>query len=256
MVLDLSDKTRKAGSVMTAAQITPTFPCFTIEIDDLHFALLDDCTKGLSNVKRFHGDCNTVIHEVLSQVERGKRFVFCFLDPCGLVYTSDHTHADQLNFETVRAIANFPRSEILLNLPVEAIMQTAGVAHSETEDKQLVITMQGHLNRFFGSDAWRKLDPGDYRGFLILYLECIAHIAPNHRFKGALLIRSLEKNAPQYYLTYFSQHERGGKIMRDLMEIEWRGIIGGFPLTRHKYSTITEWREAEYPLNKPFIFED
>jgi hypothetical protein len=135
-------------------------------------------------------------------------------------------------------------------------MQTAGVARSEATDRHLVDTMQGHLNRFFGCESWRELEPGDYRGFLRLYLECVARVAPNHRFKGALLIRSDEKNAPQYYLTYFSQHERGGKIMRDLMEIEWRGIIGGFPLTRHKYSTIAEWHEAEYPVGKPFIFED
>jgi three-Cys-motif partner protein len=256
MVLDLTDKIRKPGSVLTAARITPTFPCYTIEIDDLHFALLEHCTKSLSNVTRFHGDCNTLIHSVLSQIERGKRFVFCFLDPCGLIYTSDDVQSDQLNFETIRAIADFPRSEILLNFPVEAVMQTSGVAHSETANTQLVVTMRGHLNRFFGCDDWMELDPGDYRGFLRSYLDRVKRVAPSYEYSGAVLIRSAEKNAPQYYLTYFSQHIKGGKIMRDIMAKEWREIIGGFPLTRLKYRTISEWLDGEYPLEKPFIFED
>jgi three-Cys-motif partner protein len=255
-VLDLTDNSRKAGSVLTAAQIQPSFPCYAVEIDDLRFALLNDSARTLKNVELHKGDCNELIHKILLKIERGKRFVFCFIDPCGLVYQSDGKIADQLRFETVEAVAGFPRSEILLNFPIEAIMQTSGVVHSMVADRQTVATMSDHLNKFFGSEDWHQVDPGDYRGFLKTYLECVKRVAPNYRYRGAILIRSDEKNAPQYYLVYFSQHIRGGKIMRDIMEKQWRDITGAFPLTRHKYPTINEWREAEYPVEKPFIFED
>ena len=256
-VLDLTDNSRKAGSVLTAAQIQPSFPCYAIEIDGLRFALLKDSIKNLTNVEPFFGDCNELIHkEVLPKIERGKRFVFCFIDPCGLVYESDGKLADQLRFETVETIAKFPRSEILLNFPIEAIMQTSGVAHSTVADRKTAALMMDHLTKFFGSDDWQGLGAGDYRGFLRVYLQSVRRVAPNYQYRGAILIRSDEKNAPQYYLIYFSQHVRGGKIMRDILEKEWRDIKGTFPLTRHKYQTIGEWREAEYPVDKPFIFED
>jgi three-Cys-motif partner protein len=255
-VLDLTDNSRKAGSVLTAAQIQPSFPCYAVEIDDLRFALLNDSTKTLNNVELLKGDCNELIQKILSKIERGRRFVFCFIDPCGLVYQSDGKVADQLRFETVETVAKFPRSEILLNFPIEAIMQTSGVVHSAVADRETVAIMTGHLTRFFGSDNWQQVGPGDYRGFLRTYLDCVAHVAPDYQYRGAILIRSDEKNAPQYYLVYFSQHIRGGKIMRDILEKEWRDIKGVFPLSRHKYKTISEWREAEYPVEKPFVFED
>jgi three-Cys-motif partner protein len=172
------------------------------------------------------------------------------------VYQSDGKIGDQLRFETVETIAKFPRTEILLNFPIEAIMQTSGVVHSAIADRETVALMTGHLTRFFGSDNWQQVDPGDYRGFLRVYLECVGRVAPDYQYRGAILIRSDEKNAPQYYLVYFSQHIRGGEIMRDILEKEWRTIKGSFPLTRLQYSTIKEWHQAEYPVDKPFIFED
>jgi hypothetical protein len=116
--------------------------------------------------------------------------------------------------------------------------------------------MAGHLTRFFGSDDWQQVDPGDYHRFLRVYLDCVRRVAPDYEYRGAILIRSDEKNSPQYYLTYFSQYIKGGEIMRDILEKEWRTIKGGFPLTRLQYPTIKAWREAEYPVDKPFIFED
>lgn len=71
-VLDLADNSRKAGSVLTAAQIQPSFPCYAIEIDDLRFAFLEDSTKNLKNVKPFHGNCNELIHKVMKEIEPGE----------------------------------------------------------------------------------------------------------------------------------------------------------------------------------------
>jgi hypothetical protein len=63
---------------------------------------------------------------ILSKIPRFRKFVFCFVDPSSLVYKIDGTVYDQLDAKTIKAIAIFPRTELLLNFPLESILRCAG----------------------------------------------------------------------------------------------------------------------------------
>lgn len=181
-------------------------------------------------------------------IPKGRKFVFCFLDPDGLVYNG----YDQLKWETVEKIAKFPRTEVLINVPKFTIMRLAGVVKDYPEAPSS-IRMDGHITTFCGSDKWKELDPGDYRGFVRLY---ISERLKDYKYKGAILIRNVLTRGPLYYLVYGSSSVRGGDIMRDIMKTEWVDIKGGqYPISRFSYSTDKEWLNAEYPLDL-FIFED
>jgi len=234
------------GSVLIAAKIQPSFPCYIVEIDDDNYNLLEQSTKGYPNINLFHGDCNVKIDDILKLLPKGRKFVFFFLDPSSLVY---HQY-DQLKWETVEKISDFPRTELLINVPILAIMRQTG-SYKADPDKSSSIKMAENITNFFGSNKWKQLDPGDYGGFSRLYMS---ERLNNFKFQGEILIRSVETRGPLYYLVYGSNNPKGGKIMRDIMKKEWVGIRRTYPLTRQRYRTDEEWLDAEYPLSL-FIFE-
>lgn len=245
-VIDLEKDKPTEGSVLTAAKLQPTFPCYVVEIDPDRHAVLKKVTSKLPNVTLYFGDCNEKINEILKMIPRGEKFVFCFLDPDGLVYGG----IPQLKCTTIEKIAKFPRTEVLVNLPVFAIMRCAGCIcdYGEAPSSR---KMKDDIVALFGTDKWGEFDPGDYSKFLELF---ISERLKNYQFKGAILIRSVQTRGPIYYLVYGSNSQIGAKIMRDLMSNEWLNIIKAEPLTKIG-KTKAEWLDFEYPLDKPFIFE-
>lgn len=237
-VFDVTDKKSCPGSVLTAAKIMPSFPCYVVEIDPNHYNVLKQHTKDYPHIHLFDGDCNEKIDEILRKIPSGQKFVFCFVDPDGLVYRSGTFVCSQLTWETVDKIAKFPRTEILLNLSVEGIMREAGCVCNNPNDSASQ-KMEECLARLFGCGKWKQLHPGDYRGFLRLYIE--ERLKSNYPYKGAILIRDSQTRGPLYYLVYGSKYPLGGKIMRDIMTKEW-----GFR---------PPWIDKTHPITQ-FIFED
>mgnify|MGYP001095082055 CR=1 FL=1 len=246
-VIDFETKKHDDGSVMLAAKLQPSFPCYVVEIDPEHCKLLRQSTQGYPNVILYLGDCNEKIDDILKMIPKGEKFLFCFLDPDSLMYDA----YDQLKWETVEKIAKFPRTEVLINIPTFTIMRCAGVVKDYPEASSS-IKMASHLTNFYGSNKWEALDPGDYRKLARLY---ISERLTDYKYKGAILIRSALTKGPLYYLVFGSNSNRGGEIMRDIMKKEWLDIMGMYPLTRHNYKTDEEWLNAEYPITL-FIFED
>jgi three-Cys-motif partner protein len=237
-VFDVSDGKARPGSVLTAAKIMPSFPCYVVEIDMERYSLLKKYTEGYSHIHLFNGDCNEKIDEILSRISAGQKFVFCFVDPDGIVYRRGNFVCSQLTWKTVDKIAKFPRTEILVNLSVEGIMREAGCVCNNPDDPSSK-KMEECLTRLFGSEKWKQLNPGDYKAFLRLYMK--ERLNPNYQYKGAILIRDSQTRGPLYYLVYASKYPLGGKIMRDIMTKEW----GYKP----------PWIDQTHPLNQ-FIFED
>jgi three-Cys-motif partner protein len=247
-VIDYETKEATDGSVLIAAKIQPSFPCYVVEIDPDRFELLRQSTSSYSNVRLFHGDCNVLIDEILNLLPKGKKFVFCFMDPDGLAYDG----YDQLRWETVEKVVRFPRTEVLINVPIYAISRLAGAVKDYPEAPSS-ISFRRRITNFFGSEEWMELEPSDYRGFVRLYIQ--GRLRGRCNYVGAILIRSAVTRGPLYYLVYGSNSEIGGRIMRDILKREWIDIKGSRPLTRYQYKTDREWLDAEYPLNL-FIFED
>lgn len=236
------------GSPLIAAKWSPSFPCHIVEINPERFKRLCEATGGCDNVNTYRGDCNELIGTVLEKIPMGKKFVFCFVDPNGLVYRgSDGTVCNQLRADTIRIIANFPRTELLLNFPLESILRCAGDYFSNPSAPRAISNAE-RVTTFMGSESWQDLEEGgrSRRAFLELYMS---EMLEDYPFKGAILIRSERKNLPLYYLVYTTHNKIAAKIMRDIMRKE---VV--FPLYRSIFTGKAQTLNGEYPLSS-FISE-
>jgi three-Cys-motif partner protein len=183
----------------------------------------------------------------LSNIPKWQKFVFCFVDPSSLVYSVDGTVYDQLQAQTVKAIADFPRSELLLNFPLESILRCAGDCFNNPTESRAIANAE-RVTTYMGSTSWQNLPEGkrDRRAFLELYMDEMLQTYPH---KGAILIRSEAKNLPLYYLVYTTHNKTAANIMRSIMRKE-----GDFPLYFDIGTGKPQTLDAVYPLER-FIFE-
>lgn len=233
------------GSPLIASRWNPNAPCHIVEIDPDTYQCLCKSTSDCKNIHTYHGDCNDLIDMILSTIQKWKKFVFCFIDPNALVYRSpDGSTYDQVKAETIKEISDFPRTEILLNFPLEALLRCAGdfVANPDMERGQ---SNAQRVTTFMGSDSWKDV-PLDRRNYLELYMD---EMLESYPYKGAILIRSEEKNLPLYYLIYTTHNKIAAKIMRDIMKKEGRYGVH-YDLRLERFPTLDE----AYPLER-FLFE-
>ena len=236
------------GSPLIAANWSPQFPCHVIEIDPDRYRSLCESTSGCNNVSPYKGDCNRLVDLILARIPKGQKFVFCFIDPESLVYRgNDGTVCDQLNAETVKEIGNFPRTELLLNFPLESILRCAGDYFNNPTEPRAISNAQ-RVTTFMGSQSWQQLPQKDQdrRGFLELYMS---EMLVSYKFKGAMLVRSEQKNLPLYYLVYTTNNYTAAKIMRDIMKKEGNYDVH-YSFANGRFPTLDE----VYPLTK-FVFE-
>jgi len=240
------------GSPLIAANWTPSFPCHIVEIDPDIYQCLRESTSGCSNVNAYHGDCNKLIDLILSNIPKWKKFVFCFVDPSSLVYRGiDGTECDQLCADTIRMIAQFPRSELLLNFPLESILRCAGDYISNPTESRAIASGQ-RVTTFMGSASWQRItlsqshSEKNRRAFLEIYID---EVLVRYPYKGAFLVRTEEKNLPVYYLVYGTNNTTAAKIMRDIMKKE-----GNYSLHVDLATGKPQTLDQVYPLER-FIFD-
>jgi len=233
------------GSPLIASTWNPNAPCHIVEIDPDTYQCLCSSTANCKNIHTYYGDCNEFVDAILSKITRWRKFVFCFIDPNGLVYRSSGGKTyDQVKSETITKISDFPRTEIFLNFPLEALLRCAGdfMANPTTERGK---SNGQRVTNFMGSETWKKL-PIDRRKYLELYMDEM--LKPYH-YKGAILIRSEANNLPLYYLVYTTHNKIAAKIMRGIMKKE-----GGFPLYYNMVTGKPQTLDEVYPMTR-FIFE-
>jgi three-Cys-motif partner protein len=239
------------GSPLIAARVTPSFPCYVVEIDSGRYSTLVESVRGMRHVKTYNEDCNTAVDSIVAHTSPTK-FSFFFVDPSALVIEENGTKHFQLRSETVDKIASSARTEIFLNFPLETIVRCVAQVLEAPENKASKGSEEA-LTIFFGNDSWKKVGP-NRRKLLDLYVE--SRMRKAYPYVGAILIRGTDIASPLYYLVYGSKHDLGGKIMRDIMKTEWLKINGGvMPLTRPTFRTDMDWLNAEYPM-RYFVFED
>lgn len=235
------------GSPLIASHWNPNAPCHIVEIDPNTYRNLCASTSGCRNVQTYLGDCNEWITAILSKIPKWQKFVFCFVDPSSLVYSVDGTVYDQLHADTIKAIADFPRTELLLNFPLESILRCAGDWFNNPKELRAIANGE-RVTTFLGSTNWQKLSEKerDRRAFLELYMDEMLKAYP---YKGAILIRSEAKNLPLYYLVYTTHNKTAANIMRGIMRKE-----GDFPLYFDIGTGKPQTLDEVYPLER-FIFE-
>jgi len=235
------------GSPLIASHWNPNAPCHIVEIDPSTYQCLCESTKKCGNIFTYHGDCNRLIASILSKIPKWQKFVFCFVDPSSLTYTVDGTVYDQVQAGTIKVITDFPRTELLLNFPLEAILRCAGDFFNNPEETRAIANGQ-RVTTFMGSTTWQDLPEKNRtrRGFLEVY---ITEMLNKYPYKGAILIRSQEKNLPLYYLVYTTHNQTAANIMRGIMKKE-----GDFPLHFDMTTGKPQQLNDLYPLEH-FIFE-
>jgi len=229
----------RSGSPIIAAKIHP-YPCHVIEIDPMRYSCLEESTKKYSHITVYHGDCNQKIDDILHQIPSWK-FIFCFIDPDKLIYHGKSSSCLQLTYETVEKVAQHPKTEILLNFPLEALIRCGHLVKKHPEDARTPKIIEG-MDSFFGTPDWIK-EKADKKKYLNFYIKNRLESFYSHI--GAICIRG-KTRAPLYYLVYASNHPVGGKIMRHIMKQEWGhepigNIDDEFPIERfifEPYSTV------------------
>lgn len=236
------------GSPLIVAHYDDTWPCHICEIDPQTYKALEESVCGCENVRTYYGDCNDIIYEILKTIDPWKKFILFYVDPSRLVYSrSDGFSCNQLRHETIRAITRFPRTELLLNFPLEAILRCAGDFFKNPEEPRAIANGE-RVSIFMGTETWKELPRKNRtpRDFLELYMR---EMLEAYKYKGAYMVRSTEKNLPLYYLVYSTHNYTGAKIMRAIMNKE-----DDFPIhydfSLERFPTFDE----VYPLEH-FIFE-
>jgi three-Cys-motif partner protein len=235
------------GSPLIASLWNPKAPCHIVELDPDTYNNLRASTSDCGNVSTYEGDCNKWINEILAKIPKFQKFVFCFVDPSSLVYTVNHTIYDQLNANTIRTIAAFPRTELLLNFPLESILRCAGDFFNNPRQPRAIGNGE-RVTTFMGSTTWQDLPKKNRTrsGFLEVYMT---EMLENYPYVGAILIRSREKNLPLYYLVYTTHNQTAASIMRGIMKKE-----GDFSLHIDIATGKPQKLDDIYPLEH-FIFE-
>jgi len=206
------------GSVLIAATHFPKYPIYAVEIDPNKYSILRRYAEDYPNVKVYFGDCNELIDTIISQLPLEKCFCFFFMDPDGLTVRVGSETIDQLRWETVEKVAELPRTEVLINLQVFAVMRSLTSAKSlrEKGDHNTAESLESTVSRLYGSENWRNVeDFGDYRALARVYIN---QLKQYYNYIGAILIREVNRRGPLYYLIYGTKNKTGAKIMRDIMK--------------------------------------
>lgn len=222
LLSDSSVERMVAGSPLIAARAIQAwsegkeFPCHIIEINPDYYATLKQSTQEFHWVHTHQGDCNALIPDILQRI-RPRVFVLCFVDPDGLVYEGPGARGKvhQFTWKTMEQIASREKVEILLNLPLEAILRTAAYCQEKPDNPESQ-KMAEHLTAYFGCDDWWALQ--GKRRFLDLYLHRLESLG--FPYRGAYYV-GYRQQLPLYYLIYATRHEVGAKIMRYIMHTEW-----------------------------------
>lgn len=215
-VIGVTGQVVDESSPAIASKLLPTYPCHIVEVNPKRFSTLKEAMRDCSNITLYPGDCNVIIDEILSRIPRGRAFVFSFVDPDGLI--EEDTSVHELLWTTVEKIAKFPRTEILLNFPLEAIWRTGGYVRRKPSALKWTPAYRHAIDRFMPVSDWetRIKDFFDKRVWLDLYMSALE---PYYRYRGALLV--LADKLSVYYLVYASKREPGPTIMRNIMKAEW-----------------------------------
>lgn len=229
------------GSLMQAARLAPSAPCTVVEINLERFETLQEVVKrnGLTNVEIINGDCNVEVPNLLQRLPAGHQFILCFVDPDGYMYHEGDRKVPEFTPALLDAIASFPRSELLMTLPL-TIRRNVGYVLKRPFDPKSKAYKEG-LEITLGEECLKRVAES-YEPFYLNLLDFVLErYFKTYKYRGALLVKS-SGGVLQYYLIFGSQNETAGTIMRNVMKKEWEDQSG--------------LKVSELPPLDSFIFDD
>lgn len=199
------------GSATIALNIKPPFTrYYFIELDKKKAKKLESLKTAYQNlsIKIFQGDCNVKIDSVLKEIGSSIPFI-SLLDP----------QAGDLNWETIKKIAQKNKAELLINFPF-------GMAINRymplVEGKSINLDMELKLNKIFGSNAWKPIFGERKKGtissaiarekYLDVYLEGLKVLG--FKYYAVKNIKN-SKKVHIYYLIFTTRNRKGLEKMKD-----------------------------------------
>lgn len=208
------------GSPLRALQCKPPFDYYKfIELSPWRIKKLEDLQKQFPHldIEIIPGDCNDVLfNKIITQItNQSEQRGLVFLDPFGL----------QVNFETIRALAEAGTFDVFINFPVMAIIRNLRLDEYPTEHIKTLI--DGVLGNSEWMDELYKfhymlfegpvLRRGPLRAEWIArkYCERISSLFPN--VSHAVIMKN-SQNAPLYALFLASHNQTAVKIVNDIFK--------------------------------------
>jgi len=182
------------GSPFVAVKTTPSFSNFIfVDIDQAYCNALRRRLEKISNINVIHGDCNEVVHEVLSMMNTHDP-CFVFLDPFGL----------ELKWRTIETLSKKRRIDILINFPIGAVHRSMGKKGAEHT-----------VSECLGCDEWKNIRGRGYPARIRLRDLYIEKIQQFFQYISPKLVYT-QNNVPLYYLIYGCHFSVGKKIWEDI----------------------------------------
>jgi three-Cys-motif partner protein len=155
-----------------------------------------------NRVTCFNRDANVVVDEICKAVREIKptSLNIAFLDPEGL----------ELKWETVRKLAQIPRTDLIINFSTQGILRNAGAKNN------LII------DEFFGTPDWlpiyEKNRAHPRRALIDFYLSRLAELEyktdVDPELPPAEIVAKNSKNSELYSVIFASRHELGAKFWK------------------------------------------
>lgn len=158
-----------------------------------------------TRVSLIDGDCNEVIHEIVSAVP-ARGLNLAFVDPYSLA---------ALSFETLRRLAAVQRMDLIIHFPTGGIKRNWG-------------KVDEGLDRFLGTKDWRAAAPGGAKDAAKL-VDVLREQLTGAGYTGAN-VRAVpienKKHARMYHLVFASKHALADKIWNDVTKHKPSGQRG------------------------------
>ena len=154
-------------------------------------------------VQTFSGDANTIVQEIVRQLQAAQSLNLAFLDPDGL----------ELNWDTVAEVATIGRMDLIIHYPQMGL----------TRSMPVVVDKPGvsDVDQFFGGMEWRAIyqayrrreEGFIHRQLMDHYKRKLSHLGYQETFRddevGVEPLISREKGVPLYRLLFASKHPLG-----------------------------------------------
>jgi len=177
----------------------PTIRAIFIEKDPTAFAALGDLElyHGSVKVTALPGTFEDNIPAIL--VEVGRRFSFCFIDPTG--WTG-------LSMDRIQPLLRHQPGEVVINFMYDFINRFLNSHDPATE---------ASIDRFFGTDAWRRLRQSAERetDIINLYTEQVRAAGKFAYVTSTRILKPLHERA-YFHLIYATRSPKGIEKFRDV----------------------------------------
>ena len=226
--IDKYTRQKVKGSPLIVHEKLPSIPMSLCEIHEGRFQTLSHQFKDMNHVRVLRGDCNELIDQLHELPDVA--WYFHFVDPSG-VSVKNRSGTCQLLFETMTKIAEFERSEFLLNFPLNPFYRAGTYYLNDPNERS---SWSVNLTRFFGNEDWMQYYDGEWDEESLVndYIRRLQEYFDQPMIKHLV---TTKRGQPVYYLVFATNHGLGIKFAKrafHLADTDWKYRYDGQTLLK------------------------